>query len=72
MMLILTITLIGNNLLKKYNAKYINDALLGTIVGLITGLLIKASGGINFLNNISDGYVKFFIIILLPPIIFER
>lgn len=72
MMLILTITLIGNNLLKKYNAKYINDALLGTIVGLITGLLIKAFGGINFLNNISDGYVKFFIIILLPPIIFER
>lgn len=72
MMLILTTTLIGNNLLKKYNAKYINDALLGTIIGLITGLIIKAFGGINILNNISDGYVKFFLIILLPPIIFER
>lgn len=71
-MLILTTTLIGNNLLKKYNAKYINDALLGTIIGLITGLIIKAFGGINILNNISDGYVKFFLIILLPPIIFER
>lgn len=71
MMFLLTVTICGGNLIKKYKVNIINESILATLLGLAAGFLLKISGGNTLIKNIAGGYVKFFLILLLPPIIFE-
>ena len=49
----------------------IGESLLATFIGLISGFILEYVNSKKEINNITNGYVKFFLIILLPPIIFE-
>ncbi len=71
MMLLLSISMGGGYFLKKTRIKIINESLFATIVGLIAGGILSALENDKYINNITNAYVKFFLIILLPPIIFE-
>jgi len=71
MMLLLSISLGGGYFLKKTRIKFINESLFATIVGLIAGGILSALENDKYINNITNAYVKFFLIVLLPPIIFE-
>jgi hypothetical protein len=41
-------------------------------IGVVAGTILKLSGSDEVLHMIRDGYSDFFMIVLLPPIIFER
>lgn len=71
MMLLLFVTILGVSLLKKYKFNLIGEALFATIIGLIAGYILSLINSKKEINNITNAYVKFFMIILLPPIIFE-
>ena len=71
MMLLLTLTITSGHILRKYKVKTVSEAFLATIYGLICGFLLKLLGEKSIIENITEGYVKFFLILLLPPIIFE-
>lgn len=71
MMLLLCISLGGAYFLKKTRIKIINESFFATLVGLIAGAILSALENDKYINNISNAYVKFFLILLLPPIIFE-
>ena len=71
MMLLLSISLGGGYFLKKTRIKIINESLFATLVGLVAGGVLSAMENDKYINNITNAYVKFFIILLLPPIIFE-
>jgi hypothetical protein len=62
----------GGHFLKKIRLKFINDAFFATIIGLAAGGIMTLVRNENYINNITSFYVRFFLIILLPPIIFER
>lgn len=72
MITLLTLTIAGGNYFKKKNIKFINEPLLATLIGLVSGFILKSIDGNKAINNITTGYVKFFLIVLLPPIIFDR
>jgi hypothetical protein len=72
MMGLLTIAIAGGHFMKKLRLKFINESLFATIIGLIAGGILSALQNETYINNITNAYVKFFLIILLPPIIFER
>ena len=72
MMLLLCISIGGGHLLKKSKIKIINESLFATIIGAIAGAILNALENNTYINNITNFYVKFFLIVLLPPIIFER
>lgn len=71
MMLLLSISMGGGYLIKRTRIKIINESLFATIVGLIAGGILSALENDKYINNITNAYVKFFLILLLPPIIFE-
>jgi len=71
MMLLLSISLGGGYFLKKTRIKIINESLFATIVGLVAGGILSALENDKYIKNITNAYVKFFLILLLPPIIFE-
>ncbi len=71
MMLLLTLTLTIGHILRKNKFTFLDESMTATILGLIAGFILKVFGQDAILNNITDGYVKFFLIILLPPIIFD-
>jgi len=71
MMLLLCISMGGGYFLKKTRIKIINESFFATIVGLIAGAILSALENDKYINNITNAYVKFFLILLLPPIIFE-
>ena len=71
MMLLLTLTMTIGHILRKNKFTFLDESMTASILGLIAGFILKVFGQESILKNITDGYVKFFLIILLPPIIFE-
>ena len=72
MMLLLSLSIAGGHYLKKIKLNFINEPLLATLIGLVAGAILSSIQNEKYINNITSAYVKFFLIILLPPIIFER
>jgi len=72
MMFLLSISLSCGHFTKKYKLRIINESLVSTFFGLIAGLILHLSSNKKYLNNITLAYVKFFMILILPAIIFER
>ena len=62
----------GTHIIKKRNIRILNESLFCVLVGLVAGLFLYLSDRQKYINSLTQGYLKVFIIILLPPIIFER
>jgi NhaP-type Na+/H+ or K+/H+ antiporter len=54
-----------------FKIKMLNESLVTVIFGIMMGFLIVKFEGKNLIENLTTGYTKFFLIFLLPPIIFE-
>jgi hypothetical protein len=71
-MLLLLLSVAGGHYLKKIKIKYISEPLFATILGVFAGLILHVTSNETIINNITNAFEKFFLILLLPPIIFER
>lgn len=72
MMFLLSISLSCGHYIRKYKIKFLNESLVTTMFGLIAGLILHLISNTKYLNNITSAYEKFFMILILPAIIFER
>lgn len=68
-MLMLSITF--GHFLKKSGHKYLQEAGLTVLVGMIFGILLLSLDVRAYTKDLSDYFSNIFLIILLPPIIFE-
>lgn len=71
MMLLLTFSIIISFLVKKYKIPFFNESIISAILGIIAGLFMYFLQNYSYMDNISHEYAKFFLIFLLPPIIFQ-
>lgn len=71
MLFLLTIAISCGHALKRSKHKYLQEAGLTTLIGIATGYFLKELKIITTLDNITHHFVRFFMICLLPPIIFE-
>lgn len=71
MMLLLNLSLIVGYFTKKKKFILLNDSLCATFLGLVAGFFMYILDNKKYMNNISHGYARFFMIIFLPPIIFQ-
>jgi NhaP-type Na+/H+ or K+/H+ antiporter len=65
----LAITL--GHFLKKSKHKYLQEAGLTTLLGMVAGIILKQVHGGILSKKISQHFNNLFMILLLPPIIFE-
>lgn len=68
-LLMMAITL--GKFLKKSGHKYLQEAGLTVILGLIAGALFMKLGVTVYITNLSQDFSSIFLVLLLPPIIFE-
>ena len=68
-LLMLAVTL--GHYLKKSKHKYLQEAGLTVLVGILAGLLFDLFDQEKYLTNLSKHFGNLFMILLLPPIIFE-
>ena len=70
MIFLMLISIIGGHLIKKKNCKWIQEAELTTILGALAGLVLYILD-VEIMTNLNHHFVKLFMLVLLPPIIFE-
>jgi len=61
----------GGHYLKKKNHKYLQESGLTVLIGAIAGLVLKFMNFEAYMTNLSNHFVRLFMLLLLPPIIFE-
>lgn len=71
MLFLLMIAISCGHFLKSSKHKYLQEAGLTTLIGVATGCFLKQLKIQTTLDNITHHFVRFFMICLLPPIIFE-
>ena len=71
MLFLLMISTTLGHFLKRSGHHYLQEAGLTVIIGMICGLLLKLFGLPIYLKKISTHFETLFLILLLPPIIFE-
>lgn len=71
MLFLLMIAISCGHFLKKSKHKYLQEAGLTTLIGMLTGYLLQQLSISETLDRITGHFVEFFMIVLLPPIIFE-
>jgi NhaP-type Na+/H+ or K+/H+ antiporter len=71
MLFLLMMAISSGHFLKKSGHKYLQEAGLTTLIGMFTGYMLSTLNISRQLDYISHHFVAFFMIILLPPIIFE-
>ncbi len=78
MMLLLAINTTALGYKRKITKHYplvgrlVQDATVTTLLGVIAGVFLSVLGQSSTLKTIGEGYQTLFMIVLLPPIIFER
>jgi len=70
-LLLLFLSLVGGYLLKSCKCEYLQEAGLAVIIGLLCGAALKSIGENQVLQPVTRFNVEFFLLFLLPPIIFE-
>jgi len=68
-LLMLSITL--GHLLKKSKHKYLQEAGLTTMIGMLAGIILRFINISSYIKKIEKHFGNLFMLLLLPPIIFE-
>ena len=68
---LLMLSIMGGHFLKKRRPKYLQESGLTTLIGAAAGLILKSMDIEEYTTNLSNHFVRLFMILLLPPIIFE-
>ena len=71
MMFLLMLSILGGHFLKKKNHRLLQESGLTTLIGAVAGLILTFMNVENYLTNLSNHFVRLFMLLLLPPIIFE-
>jgi len=71
MLFLMLISIMGGHMLKKKHHKYLQESGLTTLIGMIAGLLMWLLSVEDYMTRLSNHFVRLFMILLLPPIIFE-
>ena len=71
MLFLLMVSIMGGHFLKKKRSRFLQEAGLTTIIGMLAGVLLKVLKIDVYMTNLSNHFVKLFMLLLLPPIIFE-
>lgn len=71
MLFLLMISITLGHFLKKSKHPYLQEAGLTTLIGMATGGLLRAVGVTLYMKQLNKHFVNLFMILLLPPIIFE-
>ena len=68
---LLMLSIIGGHILKKRRFRYLQESGLTTLIGAIAGLILKQMEIEEYTTYLTNHFVRLFMILLLPPIIFE-
>lgn len=71
MLFLLMVALMGGSFLKKKGSNYLQEAGLTTLIGMIAGYFLKGLKVDVLSKELTAGFVELFMLLLLPPIIFE-
>ena len=71
MLFLLMMAISCGHFLKKSGHKYLQEAGLTTMIGMLAGYMLKRMSIESTLANITKHFVSLFMILLPPPIIFE-
>ena len=71
MLFLLMLSIMGGHFLKKKRHRYLQESGLTTLIGVAAGLILKYMDIEEYTTNLSNHFVRLFMILLLPPIIFE-
>jgi len=71
MLFLLLLSIMGGHFLKKVRHRYLQESGLTTLIGVAAGLILKKMDIEEYTTNLSNHFVRLFMILLLPPIIFE-
>jgi solute carrier family 9 (sodium/hydrogen exchanger), member 8 len=71
MLFLMMLSIMGGHFLKKRGHKYLQESGLTTLIGVAAGLMLKSMDITEYTTNLSNHFVRLFMILLLPPIIFE-
>jgi solute carrier family 9 (sodium/hydrogen exchanger), member 8 len=71
MLLLLMLSIFLGHLLKKSKHKYLQEAGLTTLIGMAAGGVLRIINGTDYMKKIQKHFVNMFMLLLLPPIIFE-
>jgi solute carrier family 9 (sodium/hydrogen exchanger), member 8 len=71
MLFLLMLSIMGGHFLKKKRHRYLQESGLTTMIGVVAGLGLKTMDIEEYTTNLSNHFVRLFMILLLPPIIFE-
>lgn len=71
MIFLLMIAITMGHFLKRSKHKYLQEASVTTIIGMIAGVLMRELSIGDTIESISNHFNNIFMILLLPPIIFE-
>lgn len=71
MLFLLMLSIMGGHFLKKQRHRYLQESGLTTLIGVVAGLILKSMDIEEYTTNLSNHFVRLFMILLLPPIIFE-
>lgn len=71
MMLLISLSISLSFLIKRMRLKIISDHFVSAVIGIVAGLCLKSINNTVYVENLLEGYSRLFLIVLLPPIIFE-
>ena len=71
MLFLLMISITLGHFLKKSKHVYLQEAGLTTLIGMITGGILRLINITVYMKQLNKHFVNLFMILLLPPIIFE-
>ena len=71
MLFMLMLSITAGHFLKKSGHKYLQEAGLTVIIGLLVGLILEFMKVEDYMTDLSNHFSNIFMILLLPPIIFE-
>jgi NhaP-type Na+/H+ or K+/H+ antiporter len=71
MLFLLMLSIVGGHILKKKHHKYLQESGLTILIGMAAGLILRCMNVEEYMTKLSNHFVRLFMILLLPPIIFE-
>jgi NhaP-type Na+/H+ or K+/H+ antiporter len=71
MIFLMLLAIIGGHFVRKRKSRFLQESGVTTFIGLAAGLVLYILDSEYYLTNLSNHFQRLFLILLLPPIIFE-